>query len=102
MRKRRSLFNARLRKFTGESSTVKRQILTKRLPQLNVYSVQLSGLKRLYPPAECVVTEAAARELLQRIEDARTALINWKPEPAPATTDATTDAGAAARVDGAG
>jgi hypothetical protein len=47
-------------------------------------------------------SEAAARELLERIENARTALLSWKPEPAPATTDATTDAGAAARVDGAG
>jgi hypothetical protein len=46
--------------------------------------------------------ESSARKLLQRIEDARTALINWKPEPVQATTAATTDAGAAARLDGAG
>jgi hypothetical protein len=45
--------------------------------------------------------EAAARELLERIENARTALLSWKPEPAPAPApndgaiDATTAAAGA-------
>jgi len=29
------------------------------------------------------VEQAAARELLERIDNARTALLSWKPEPAP-------------------
>jgi len=43
--------------------------------------------------------ESSACELLERIETARTALLNWKPEPAPV---ATADADAATRIDGQG